>query len=236
MHSREPTVTPVVVSWSGGKDSTLTLERLLAAPEFRVVALLTTISAQFDRVSIHGVRRSILLAQAQRLGIPLVEVPLGPSPSNDSYESAFAEQLAALRASNGSLETIAFGDLFLEDVRAYRDALVAKLGWTARYPLWGEDTEQLARYFIDRGYQATLTCVDTEQIEAAFAGRSFSTALLADLPPTCDPCGERGEFHSCVTSGPLFSAPIRVRTGERVLRDARFMFCDLIDESADETP
>jgi uncharacterized protein (TIGR00290 family) len=224
--------TPLVVSWSGGKDSTLALERLLADPELQVVALLTTVSTAYDRVSIHGVRRSIVRRQAAALDLPLFEVHLGASSSNASYESAFGTALAQLQENYPSLNTIAFGDLFLEDVRRYREVLLATLGWKGLYPLWGEATPRLAEYFTRRGYRAVVTCVDTTQLDAQFAGREFDGQFLSELPPQVDPCGERGEFHTCVYAGPLFREPLAVSIGERVLRDERFQFCDLLDLSA----
>lgn len=220
---------PVVVSWSGGKDSTLMLERLLADPQVAVRALLTTISAAYDRVSIHGVRRSILRAQAESLGLPLHELSLGAQSSNDDYEQAFSRGLRELEQAYPDVRCMAFGDLFLEDVRHYREAMLARHGWTGLYPLWGEATATLARYFVRRGYVATLTCVDTEQLDGAFAGRVYDDALLDELPAAVDPCGERGEFHTCVTAGPIYRQAIAVVTGERVLRDDRFQFCDLVE-------
>lgn len=220
--------TPVAVLWSGGKDSTLALERLLADPALRVVALLTTVSPVHDRVSIHGYRRTILQRQAELLDLPLVEVPVMPDASNADYEAAFTSGLEQTQQLHADVRTIAFGDLFLEDVRDYRNQLMTRLGWIALYPIWGEPTTALARHFIARGHRAILTCVDTTQLDARFAGREFDEALLADLPAGVDPCGERGEFHTCVVAGPLFREPIRVRTGERVLRENRFQYCDLL--------
>jgi uncharacterized protein (TIGR00290 family) len=220
---------PAVVSWSGGKDSTLMLERLLHDERVEVRALLTTVSTVYDRVSIHGVRRSILRAQAASLGLPLFEVALGAHASNEDYEAAFARGVQQLEAAYPDTRCLAFGDLFLEDVRAYREAMLARLGWRGLYPLWGEETGALARYFVQRGYEATLTCVDTQQLDGAFAGRRYDDALLDALPATVDPCGERGEFHTCVTGGPIFDHPIAVTTGERVLRDERFQYCDLVE-------
>jgi len=224
-----PPMQPVVVSWSGGKDSTLMLERLLTDPTVAVRALVTTVSSVYDRVSIHGVRRSILRAQADALGLPLHEVPLGATVTNDEYEQAFANGLQALAEAYPDTRCMAFGDLFLADVRAYREALIGRHGWTGVYPLWGEATAPLARYFVDRGYVATLSCVDTQQLDGAFAGRVYDHGLLDALPSSVDPCGERGEFHTCVTAGPIFSRAIPVLTGERVLRDDRFQYCDLVE-------
>lgn len=230
-------VRPVVVSWSGGKDSTLMLERLLDDPAVAVRALVTTVSTVYDRISIHGVRRSILRAQAESLGLPLHEVSLGADITNDDYERAFARGLQQLAEAYPDTRCMAFGDLFLEDVRAYREALLARLGWTGVYPLWGEPTAPLARYFVSRGYVATLTCVDTQQLDGAFAGRVYDAALLDELPASVDPCGEQGEFHTCVTAGPIYRRAIEVTTGERVLRENRFQYCDLLDQPpADEQP
>lgn len=231
MSSTTPTPMPasLIVSWSGGKDSTLMLERVLADPQWRVVALLTTVSSVHDRISIHGVRRSILRRQAESLGLPLVEVLLGAISSNAQYEDAFADGLARAATQFPGVSTMAFGDLFLEDVRGYREALLARHGWRGVYPLWGEPTPALARYFVMRGYEAYLSCVDTTQLDAAFAGRRYDDDLLDALPANVDWCGENGEFHTCVVDGPIFRTRVAVDTGERVLREERFAYCDLIE-------
>ncbi|MGH8042171.1 MAG: ATP-binding protein [Rudaea sp.] len=223
--------TPILLAWSGGKDSTLALERLRDDPPWRVTGLVTTVTAEYDRIAIHGVRRSILHRQAAALGLPLFEAEIPPQASNDVYEAAFAAALAQARAHDAGVADIAFGDLFLADVRAYRDVLLTRLGWRGVYPLWGEDTAQLARHFIARGHRAILTCVDTLRLGADFCGRDYDAALLADLPAACDPCGENGEFHTCVHASPLFSAPIRLVRGERVLREDRFQYVDLIESA-----
>lgn len=220
----------VLLAWSGGKDSTLALERLLGDASTRVAALVTTVTTDYDRIAIHGVRRSILQRQVELLGIPLIEAEIPPQADNATYETAFADALARARASSaGPIDTIAFGDLFLADVRAYREAMLARLGWRGLFPLWGEDTAELARYFITRGYRAILSCVDTEQLDGAFCGRDFDAALLADLPANVDPCGENGEFHTCVHAGPIFGGAIALERGERVLRDGRFQYVDLME-------
>lgn len=223
---------PIALAWSGGKDSALALAALRDNAELEVVALVTTMTHDHDRVSIHGVRRAVLEAQVAALGIALVEVAVPAAASNACYEAAFAAALADLRLRHPRLRRIAFGDLFLADVRAYREALLARLDWQPSFPLWGRDTAELARQFIDRGFRALLTCVDTTQLDAAFAGREFDAALLADLPAGVDPCGENGEFHSCVFAGPIFARPLRLRSGERELRDARFQYCDVILDAA----
>jgi uncharacterized protein (TIGR00290 family) len=181
-------------------------------------------------VSIHGVRRSLLLAQAAALGLPLFESWLKPASSNEAFEAAFHGALAEVRRALPEVKHIAFGDLFLEDVRAYRERLLAGSDWAPLFPIWGENTTSLARRFIDEGFEARLVCVDTTQLDGAFAGRPFDTKFLGDLPASVDPCGERGEFHTFVSGGPPFSAAIPYECGERVLRDGRFMFCDLLDQ------
>ncbi len=204
------------------------LEALAADPAVRVVSLLTTVTAAYDRISIHGVRRSILDRQAELLGIPLEVAEIPMQASNESYEASFGAALARLRVRYPGLDTVAFGDLFLTEVRAYRETLLAKLGWRGLYPLWGLDTAALAHDFIARGHRAILTCVDTTQIDASFAGRDYDESLLRELPATADPCGEKGEFHSCLVGGPLLGAAIPVALGERVLREERFQYCDLV--------
>jgi uncharacterized protein (TIGR00290 family) len=225
--------TPVALAWSGGKDSSLALAALRADPAVDVVALLTTITGEYDRISMHGVRRSILEAQVAELGLPLIEATIPAAASNPIYEHAFAAALDMLRRGHSTLRHLAFGDLFLTDVRAYRERLLAPLGWVPIFPLWGKDTARLARGFVDQGYRAILTCVDTTQLDPEFAGREFDGALLDELSETVDPCGERGEFHTCVYAGPIFRRPLSLQRGERVLRDGRFEYCDLRLAEAD---
>jgi uncharacterized protein (TIGR00290 family) len=218
--------TPVALAWSGGKDSSLALAALRADPEIDLVALLTTVTAEFDRISIHGVRRAILQAQVQSIGLPLIESVMPGQATNAVYEAAFAGSLRELRRRWPNLRHVAFGDLFLTEVRAYRESLLARLGWTPLFPLWGRDTRRLAREFIDADYGAVLTCVDTTQLGGEFAGRNFDDALLADLPAGIDPCGERGEFHTCVYQGPIFRDSLALSKGERLRREDRFEYCD----------
>ena len=173
----------------------------------------------------HGVRRELLARQAEALGLPLVEVVIPPACVNEVYEVRMAEAFAAAPLS--SVEAVAFGDLFLEDVRAYREERLAAAGKRGLFPLWGRDTTELAREFLDAGFEATLVCVDPRALDAAFAGRRYDEQLLAELPPNVDPCGENGEFHTFVSAGPIFAEPIACETGEIVERDG-FVFCDLI--------
>lgn len=218
----------VVLAWSGGKDSTLALAALRADPTYRLVALLTTVTREYDRISIHGVRRAVLEAQATGLGLPLIEASIPAGAGNTDYEAAFGLALHTAQERWRGLRHVAFGDLFLADVRAYRERLLASLGWIGVFPLWGEDTSALARRFVRTGYRAILTCVDTTQLAPEFAGRQFDASLLADLPESVDPCGERGEFHTCVYAGPLFARPLPLVAGERLRRDDRFEYCDVL--------
>lgn len=219
-----------LLSWSGGKDSAWTLHTLGGDPRFEVVGLLTTVTDGYDRVAMHGIRRDVLHAQAAAAGLPLVEARLPQAADNATYEQSFANALATAAARWPGLRHIAFGDLHLADVRAYREALCARLGWQPLFPLWGpaDATAALARTMFAAGLRASLCCVDTQQLDASFAGREFDAALLADLPAGVDPCAERGEFHTCVHAGPMFTAPLALRKGDTVLRDGRFPFTDLL--------
>jgi len=220
-------VQQVVLSWSGGKDSSLALAALRADPRYDVVALLTSVTSGYDRVSIHGVRRALVEAQAAALGLPLFEVELRPQSSNEAYEVAFLSSLAGVQAQHPAIQGVAFGDLYLADVRAYRERLLEPTGLVPLFPLWGRDTKQLAKEFIATGFRATLVCVDTQQLSASFAGRTFDVGLLDTLPASADPCGEGGEFHTFVSAGPIFREPIVFELGETVLREERFAYCDL---------
>lgn len=220
--------TPVLLAWSGGKDSSLALARLREDPSFRVCALVTAVTTGFDRISIHGVRRDLLERQAAAIGLPLIVAPLEPAAPNAAYEQAWAAALAEGSRRFDGAKHVAYGDLFLEDVRAYRATQLRALGYTPLYPIWGADTAALARAFIEDGYCAVLTCVDTTQLDATFAGRAYDEALLEEFPASVDPCGERGEFHTFVWDGPHMREPVRIAAGERVLRDGRFQYCDFI--------
>jgi len=219
---------PVFLSWSGGKDSALALAALRNGTEFEVVGLLTSVTRGYDRISVHGVRRSLLHAQAGSVGLPLQELILDQNCTNESYEGAFRDALQTIKRTRPDVAHIAFGDLFLADVRAYRERLLQGSGFDPVFPIWGLNTSELARTFIDDGFRARLVCVDTTQLDESFAGREFDPALLAELPASADPCGERGEFHTFVSAGPGFARPVTYETGERVLHEQRFMYYDLV--------
>jgi uncharacterized protein (TIGR00290 family) len=221
-------MTSVLLSWSGGKDSALAYAALLAKAGVDVLGLLTSVTRGYDRISIHGVRRSLLQAQASAMGLPLTEIVLEPECSNAGYEAAFHAALGEARKLHPAVTGIAFGDLFLEDVRAYRERLLAGTGLTPLFPLWGEPTPDLAARCCDLGIDARLVCVDTTQLPAEFAGRAFDRQFLTDLPTSVDPCGERGEFHTFVANAPGYAARIPYSVGEIVKRGERFVYCDLL--------
>jgi uncharacterized protein (TIGR00290 family) len=217
--------TKTLLAWSSGKDSAWSLHVLRAAADVEVVGLLTTINQAFDRVAMHAVRSELLRAQAAAAGLPLWTVPIPWPCSNDAYEAAMSAALE--RARGEGIGAVAFGDLFLEDIRRYREERMAATGLTPLFPLWGRPTEPLAREMIAGGLRARLTCVDPRSLDARFAGRDFDATFLAELPATVDPCGERGEFHSFAYDGPMFARPIPIRSGEVVTRDG-FVFADLV--------
>jgi uncharacterized protein (TIGR00290 family) len=217
------------LAWSSGKDSAWALHTVREAGSFDVVALLTTVNRTHGRVAMHAVREGLLEMQAAAAGLPLVKVPI-PSPcSNEIYENAMSEAMA--RASDEGVRHVIFGDLFLEDVRAYREKQLSRCEMTPAFPLWGIETRALAQAMIAGGLRAYLTCVDPRKLERGFAGRRFNAELLADLPRGLDPCGENGEFHTFACAGPMFRAEIAVTVGEIVERDG-FVFADLLPQSA----
>lgn len=216
--------TKLVMSWSGGKDSACALLRLQQDPRYDVCGLLTTVTEDYERISMHGVRAVLLRAQAAELGLPLHEVRIPPGCSNADYEARMGEAVRRLMAEG--VEAAGFGDLFLEDIRAYRERQFAALGLEPVFPIWGEETRALARTVIAQGFRATLCCVDPRQVAGALAGRAYDEALLADLPDSADPCGENGEFHTFVHDAPNMRGAIPIVVGERVEREG-FVFADL---------
>jgi uncharacterized protein (TIGR00290 family) len=223
---------PVLFCWSGGKDSAMALHALLQDPQVRVVALLTTVTEGYDRISMHGVRRELLQRQAQSIGLPLQEVFIPPECVNSIYE---ARMEAALRShfENG-VRKVAFGDIFLEDLRAYREKNLRRVGMTALFPIWKRDSCELIDSFHAHGFRSIAVCVNPKLLDRSFAGRELDRSFFADLPPQVDCCGENGEFHTFAFDGPIFKEPIGFQVGERVERDS-FVFCDLLMEKEWQT-
>jgi uncharacterized protein (TIGR00290 family) len=218
---------PILFCWSGGKDSAMALYALLQRKDIRLTALLTTVTEGYERISMHGVRRELLLRQAESIGLPLHEVRIPPQCVNPVYEARMEE---ALRAHYDlGVRKVAFGDIFLDDLRAYREKNLARVGITALFPIWKRDTHELIRFFHAQRFRAIAACVDPKVLAPSFAGRELDESFFRDLPPTADPCGENGEFHTFVFDGPIFRFPIPVRAGEVVNRDG-FVFCDLLPE------
>ena len=223
---KKPVKEKVILSWSGGKDSSMAAYHLLASQKYEIAALLTTVTEEYERISMHGVRRELLLRQAESLGIPLRQVMIPKDCSNEIYETRMRAALDHFRAQG--ISKVAFGDLFLEDLKQYRDERLAQAGMSGLYPIWMRDTDELIRTFIGLGFKAILACVDTQAIDASFAGREIDQALLRDLPDSADPCGENGEYHSFVYAGPIFNMAIACTAGERVMRTPRFNYCDIV--------
>ena len=215
----------IFLSWSGGKDSSLALYEIQKAQQHKVAALLTTITEDYDRISMHGVRRVLLEQQAEALGLPLKKILIPKDASNAIYESRMRTLLE--EGLGEGVDSVAFGDIFLEDLKLYREKNLAQLGMKGLFPIWKRDSSELARTFIGLGFKAVLVCVDTAILDPTFAGRPFDQDLLRDLPPNVDPCGENGEFHSFAFDGPIFKRKVDCRLGEVVRRD-HYCFCDLV--------
>jgi uncharacterized protein (TIGR00290 family) len=218
---------PILFCWSGGKDSAMALHRLLQRTDVQIVALLTTVTEGYERISMHGVRRELLERQAQSIGLPLHEVRIPPQCVNPIYEARM-EQALRIYLDQG-VRQVAFGDIFLEDLRAYREKNLARIGMTALFPIWKRDTRELIRSFHANKFRAVAVCIDSKVLAPSFAGRELDDSFFRDLPPHADPCGENGEFHTFVFDGPIFPSPIPIRTGEIVNRDG-FVFCDILPE------
>jgi len=224
---------PILLAWSSGKDSAFALHVLRERQDVEVVGLLTTVNERHDRVAMHAVRRTLLEAQADAAGLPLTMVRI-PDPCSDvAYEAAMGRSLQVAKARG--VRGVAFGDLFLEDIRRYREAQMAGTGLRLVFPLWGRPTAALAQAMLDAGLRARITCVDPRALAASFAGREFDRQLLADLPPGVDPCGENGEFHTFAWDGPMFRRPVTVRGGLVVERDG-FVFADLLPVEEGASP
>jgi uncharacterized protein (TIGR00290 family) len=220
--------TPVLMSWSGGKDCLMALARLLDDPRWQVRGLLTTFTREYDRVSMQGIRRDVVHAQAHALGLPLVPAEIPFAADNASYEEAFAKALHTAQERWPGLRHCAFGDIFLADIRDYRVRQLGRHDWQGVFPLWGEATSALARAFHAAGHRAHVVCVDTTQLDAGYCGRPYDAAFLDALPAGADPCGEHGEFHTLSHASPLFARALHVCRGETVLRDERFQYTDFL--------
>lgn len=221
------TAIPILLSWSGGKDCLMALESLRADPVWQVVGLLTTVTEQYEnRISMHGIENAVLQAQAKALQLPLIEAVLQAPTDGAAYENAHEKALQQAGARWPGLHHCAFGDLFLQDVRDYRENQLAKAGWKAVFPLWHTPTQKAAQHFIASGHRAVLVCVDTTQLAAKFCGREFDSDLLKALPDDIDPCGEHGEFHTLSYGGPLFNHGLALQRGAALLRDERFQYTD----------
>jgi uncharacterized protein (TIGR00290 family) len=216
---------PVLFCWSGGKDSAMALHALLQDPQVGVVALLTTVTEGYDRISMHGVRRELLQRQAESIGLPLHEVFIPPECVNSIYEERMEEALR-IHFENG-VRKVAFGDIFLEDLRAYREKNLARIGMMGVFPIWKRDSRELIESFRTHGFRSVAVCVNPKLLDRTFAGRELDSSFFADLPPEVDCCGENGEFHTFAFDGPIFKEAIRFKLGERVERDS-FVFCDLL--------
>ena len=223
---------PILFCWSGGKDSAMALYTLHQQRHFRVVALLTTVTETYERIAMHGVRRELLRRQAESLGLPLHEASIPPQCVNSVYEARMEEALGLFYRQG--VRKVAFGDIFLEDLRAYREKNLARIGMTALFPIWKRDTRELIRFFHQQRFRAVAACVDPKVLDPSFAGRELDESFFRDLPFDADPCGENGEFHSFVFDGPIFQSPVPVRTGEVVNRDG-FVFCDLLPQMEEAT-
>jgi uncharacterized protein (TIGR00290 family) len=221
-NSAEPA--PILFCWSGGKDSAMALHFLRQQNRTKVAALLTTVTDGYDRISMHGVRRSLLLQQADALGLPLIEVHIPPQCVNPIYEQRMRDALLAQKQ-NG-INCVAFGDIFLQDLRDYRERNLAQVEMTAIFPIWKRETRELAQSFCANGFRAIAVCVDPKKLSPSFAGRELDESFFRDLPDGVDPCGENGEFHTFVYDGPIFSHSVHVERGEVIQRD-EFYFCDL---------
>jgi len=215
------------MSWSGGKDSCLALYEIQKSSDYSVAALLTTVTRDYDRISMHGVRRVLLERQVASIGLPLHQVLITKGASNEEYERNLIEAVSAYRSQG--IDSIVFGDLFLEEIKAYRDEFLARHDLRGIYPVWMRNTTEFIKEFIELGFKAVLTCVDSKALDQSFAGRIIDHDFLASLPANVDPCGENGEFHTFVYDGPNFTRPVDFSVGETVSRDG-FWFCDLLPQ------
>jgi len=217
----------VLMSWSGGKDSCLALYEIQRGHDYRVAALLTTVTRDYDRISMHGVRRELLEKQAASIGLPLHKVFISKDATNEEYEMRIGEAFSVHREQG--IVSIVFGDLFLEDIKTYREQFLARHGMHGLFPVWKRDTSSFLKEFIELGFKAVVTCVNSKVLDQSFAGRLIDEAFVSSLPGHVDPCGENGEFHSFVFDGPIFAESVKFCIGETVLREG-FWFSDLVPQ------
>jgi uncharacterized protein (TIGR00290 family) len=222
----------VLLSWSGGKDSMIALQEIITSQAYEIAALLTTVTEGYNRISMHGVRNELLERQAEMLELPLGKIWIPRSASNDEYQEKMHAEL--LKYKEKGAQSIVFGDLFLEDIKQYREELLSKIGMKAIFPIWKRDTTVLAKKFIHNGFKAVTVCIDSKILNKQFVGRIFDEHFLSDLPERIDPCGENGEFHTFVYDGPLFKRPVECLLGDIALRDS-FYYCDLLLAAAQLT-
>jgi len=223
----------VLFTWSGGKDSALALYEVQQNRQYTVAALITTVTEDYQRISMHGVREILLDKQTKSLGLSVEKIHITKSATNEEYEANMQQTL--LRYQRQGISAVVFGDIFLEDLRDHREQNLSTIGMKGVFPLWKKDTTELAQRFIKLGFKAVITCIDSQVLDRKFVGRYYDEHFLSELPPTVDPCGENGEFHSFVFDGPIFREKISIETGDIVLRDNRFYFCDLMPHDGDKT-
>ncbi len=216
----------ILLSWSGGKDSSLVLYQLSNDSNYKIKSLITTVTDNFNRISMHGVRTSLLDRQANSLEINVEKVFISQNCSNEEYESNLEKTL--LKYKKTGVRVVAYGDIFLEDIKNYRINHLKKLNMTAIFPIWKENSQKLASKFINLGFKAVVVCVDSKHLNKDYVGKEFDNSFLSELPSQTDPCGENGEFHTFVYDGPIFNSPVSFNIGETVLRDNRFYYCDLV--------
>ncbi len=221
--------TRVIFSWSSGKDSAYALHQLLNDPSYEVVSMITTITSGYDRISMHGIRIKLLDEQSKQIGLPLYKIPIPKNCSNEDYKKAMEKAMKHFLKLG--IKTVAFGDIFLKDVKEYRIKQLAKVGMNAIFPLWGINTRKLSCDFIKSGFKSIISCVDTRKVNRSFSGRLYNNGFLNNLPNDCDPCGENGEFHSFVFDGPIFKAPIHIKTGDQTLKRKHFFFTEILPKN-----
>lgn len=216
----------MIFSWSGGKDSALALQRILNDDNYEIISLITTVTGGYNRISMHGITIDLLEEQVKSIGLPLYKITIPQQCSNEDYNNSM--QKAMNYFLKQGVKTVVFGDIFLEDVKNYRIKQLSQVGMETIFPLWGDKTNKISNEFIDKGFKTIISCVDTRIIDQSFSGRIYDKNFLNDLPITCDPCGENGEFHSFVYDGPIFSFKISIKTGIKTLRDKHFYFTDIV--------